>query len=176
MKPNRQSIIEITNVPKLWLGVCAGICCLALIGCEYAVPITSGPTRGIDKRLLGNWVSSDGKNTMKVRRLDDSIYIVSFNGYLFRAYHSDIDDAPLASVQDIDSSERKYCYRKWNLTDDGRALVLHSVNNKVVPKEIKDSGAVQQLLRKHLNDPELYKDETRFTKKSQPATERTGLR
>ena len=75
---------------KLALVAVAIVCCLSLSGCEgdYAVPITSGPTRKIDQRLLGNWVSKDGTDKMKVRRLNDSIAIVSYNGDLYRAFHS----------------------------------------------------------------------------------------
>jgi hypothetical protein len=49
---------------------------------------------------------------MKVRRLDDSIYIVSYNGDLFRAFIQMLP-RPFVSVQDIDSPDRKYAYFKW---------------------------------------------------------------
>jgi hypothetical protein len=39
----------------------------------------------VQERLLGDWVSLDGKENMKVRRLDDNIYIVYYDGDLFRA-------------------------------------------------------------------------------------------
>jgi hypothetical protein len=45
---------------------------------------------------------------MKVRRLDDSVYIVYYDGDLFRAYHSDIEKTPFISVQDLNSSDRQY--------------------------------------------------------------------
>jgi hypothetical protein len=151
---------------KFRFGMIVALCSYALVGCEYEVPITPTPTRKVDERLLANWASRNGKDMMKVRRLDDFIYIVSYNGYLFRAYHSDIDQASFVSVQDIDSAERKYCYRTWRLTDDGQTLVLHTVNNKVIPKETKDPAVVRKLLRENLNNPELLKDETHFTKRT----------
>jgi len=58
------------------LGIVAVVCCLAFSGCEYEVPITSKPTRKIDKRLLGDWLEKDSGPTgkeklqMKVRKLD----------------------------------------------------------------------------------------------------------
>lgn len=89
---------------KLALGIVAAACLLSFSGCgDFEVPITSGPTRKVDQRLLGNWVSSDGTEKMKVRRLNDSIYIVSYNGDLYQAFHSDVGKAPFVSVQDIDS-------------------------------------------------------------------------
>jgi hypothetical protein len=41
--------------------------------CEYEAPITPSPTQKVQKRLLGDWTSTDGKEKMKVRKLDDSV-------------------------------------------------------------------------------------------------------
>src|SRR6266513_6510162 len=51
-----------------------------------------------------DWVSLDGKENMRVRRLDDSTYVVYYDGDLFRAYHSDVAEIPFATVQDLNSS------------------------------------------------------------------------
>src|SRR5205823_11761729 len=74
-----------------WLRVVAvaiGLCSLAFTACQYDVPITSGPTRKVQERLLGDWTSADGREKLKLRSLDDSAYIVYYDGDLFRAYHS----------------------------------------------------------------------------------------
>jgi hypothetical protein len=76
----------------------------------------------VQERLLGDWTSADGKEKLKLRRLDDSIYIVYYDGDLFRAYHSDVADTPFASVQDINSNDRKYAFVVWKLSDDGKHL------------------------------------------------------
>ena len=149
---------------KLTLTLVTAVCGFAFSGCEYEVPITAKPTRKVDERLLGDWTSKDGKEKMKVRRLDDLIYIVAYNGDLSRAYHSDVGKLALVSVQDIDSEGRKYAYLAWKLSDDGKVLGLRVVNTKVVPKEVKDSASVQKLLEKNLQNPELFEDETQFTK------------
>jgi len=145
-------------------GVVVSLCILAFSACEYEVPITSSPTRKVEERLLGNWSSLDGKEKMKVRRLDDSIYIVYFDGDLFRAYHSDVTDTPFVSVQDINSSDRKYAYVVWKLSDDGKRLSLRSVQSKVVPKEQKDSATVAELLKENAKNPELFGEEIEFKK------------
>jgi len=67
-----------------------GVCSLACTACQYGVPITSDTTRKVQERLLGDWTSSDGKEKLKLRSLDDSVYIVYYDGDLFRAYHSDV--------------------------------------------------------------------------------------
>ncbi len=149
---------------KLALVAVAVVCCLSFSGCEgdYAVPITSGPTRKIDQRLLGNWVSKDGTDKIKVRSLDASIYIISYNGDLYRGFHSDVDKTFFISAQDIDSADRKYAYLAYKLSDDGKRLELRAVNTKIIPKETKTSVKVQKLLKINSKSTELFGDEGQF--------------
>ena len=150
---------------ELLFGVLAAVCWLAVSGCEYEVPITANPTRKVDARLIGDWTAKkDEKEKMKVRKLDDSTYIVSYDDNLCRAYHSDVGKAPLVSVQNIDSVQRKYFYFTWNLSPDGKQLTLRLVNDKVIPDDVKDSASVQKLLEKNLQNPNLFKEEALFTK------------
>jgi hypothetical protein len=157
--------VSSSNLSRLrGFGVAVSFCTLLFTGCQYDVPITSGPTRKVQKRLLGDWTSDDGKEKLKLRSLDDSIYIVYYDGDLFRAYHSDVAETPFATVQDLDSSDRKYAYVIWKLSDDSRNLRLRSVSDKVVPKETKDSAAVVALLKKNARNPELFGEEIEFRK------------
>jgi hypothetical protein len=150
-----------------WLrvvGVAIGLCSLAFTACQYEIPITSAPTRKVQEQLLGNWKSTDGKEELRVRSLDDSVYIIYYDGDLFRAYHSDVAETSLASVQDLNSSDRKYAYVIWKLSDDGKNLRLRSVNDKIVPKETKDSATIFALLTKNARNPELFGEEIEFRK------------
>lgn len=149
-----------------WLraGITIGVCCLAFAACQYEVPITAAPTRNVQEQLLGNWRSSDGKEELKLRRLEDSVYIVYYDGDLFRAYHSDVAETPFATVQDLNSNDRKYAYMVWKLSDDGEHLRLRNVSDKVVPKETKDSATVVALLTKNARNPELFGEEIEFRK------------
>jgi hypothetical protein len=147
-------------------GFCVAICLgvLAFTACKYDVPITQSSTRKVQEQLLGNWVSLDGKENMRVRRLDDSTYVGYYDGDLFRAYHSDIGDTPFVSVQDLNSNDRKYAFIVWKLSDDGKRLSLRSVNDKVIPKETKDSAAIVALLTKNAGNPDLFGEEIEFRK------------
>ncbi len=149
---------------RLGFGVAICLSILAFAACEYEVPITPSPTCGVQERLLGDWVSLDGKEQMKVRRLDESIYIVYFDGDLFRAYHSDVAETPFVSVQDINSSNRKYAYVVWKLLDDGKRLSLRNVKSTVIPKEQKDSARIAELLKENAKNPELFGEEIEFNK------------
>ena len=146
------------------LGVTFVLFSLALGACQYDVAITSSPTRKVREQLLGNWRSSDGKEELKLRRLDDSIYIVYYDGDLFRAYHSDVAETPFATIQDLNSSDRKYAYLVWKLSDDGKHLSLRNVSDKVISKEIKDSDTVTALLTKNASKSELFGEEIEFRK------------
>jgi hypothetical protein len=146
---------------RLVLGV---VVCLCIGACEYEIPITPGPTGKVQEQLLGNWVSTDGKENMRVRRLDDSTYIVYYDGDLFRAYHSDVAETPFASVQDLNSNDRKYAYVVWKLSDNDKRLSLRNVNRKVIPKETGDSATVAALLTKNVRNPELFGEEIEFRK------------
>jgi hypothetical protein len=140
------------------------LCVLALAACQYEAPITSTPTRKVQEQLLGNWISNDGNENMRVRRLDDSTYVVYYDGDLFRAYHSDLAETPFASVQDLNSNDRKYAYVIWKVSDDGKRLTLGSINNKIIPKETKGSAAVAALLTKNARNPGLFGEEIEFRK------------
>lgn len=146
------------------LGAAICLCALAVAGCQYEIPITSSPTRKVEPGLLGDWTSADGKEKLKLRSLDDSVYIVYYDGDLFRAYHSDVAETPFATVQDLNSNDRKYVYIIWKLSDDGNNLRLKNVNNKVVPKETKDPAAVVAVLTRNARNPELFGEEIEFRK------------
>jgi hypothetical protein len=150
--------------PRVVCSVIAYLCVLAFNACQYEVSITSSPTRKVQEQLLGNWVSLDGKENMRVRRLDDSTYVVYYDGDLFRAHHSDVAEMPLVSVQDLNSNDRKYAYVVWKLSDDSKRLSLRNVSDKVIPKETKDSAAVAALLTKNVRNPELFGEEIEFRK------------
>jgi hypothetical protein len=104
-------------------------------------------------------VSLDGKENMRVRRLDDSTYVVYYDGDLFRAYHSDVAETPFASIQDLNSNDRKYAYVVWKLEDDGQRLSLRNVSSKVIPKETRDSATVAALLTKNARNADLFGEE-----------------
>jgi len=144
------------------LGVTFCLCTLAFSACQYEVPITSDPTRKVQERLLGDWTSADGKEKLKLRRVDDSVYIVYYDGDLFRAYHSDVAETPFASVQDINSNDRKYAFVVWKLSDDGKRLSLRNVTDKVIPKETRDSATLVALLEKNVHNPDLLGEEIEF--------------
>ena len=101
---------------------------------------------------------------MRVRRLDDGTYVVYYDGDLFRAYHSVVAETAFASVQDLNSNNRKYAYVVWKLSDDGKRLNLRNVNPKVIPKESRDSATVAALLTKSARNPGLFGEEIEFRK------------
>ena len=53
--------------------------------CIYEAPLTEAPTRKIDERLIGDWVSVEEKpSAIQIRKFDDSNFIL-IDGVLFTA-------------------------------------------------------------------------------------------
>ena len=137
---------------------------LGLGACQYSVPITEQPTRQVETRLLGDWVSTDGRASIKIRKLGQSTYIVSYNGVLFQAFHSDLSGIPFLSVQELETRDRSYSYLTYRLSEDGTKLYLRMVNDEVVPRETKDVSSIQRILKSNLQNPALFRNEDEFTK------------
>ncbi len=137
--------------------------CLAFTACNFDAPLTDGPTRKIDDRLLGKWVGTDGNDAVMVivRRLDDSNYVVADNNDLYRAFHSDFAGQPFLSVQNLQpgSDDRKYTYMTWQLSADGKQLVLRSVNPKVIPEQKTPTAGMQKLIKENLKNPAFFNEE-----------------
>jgi hypothetical protein len=134
-----------------------------LAACQYSVPITERPTRNVEIKLIGNWVSADGRETIKIRTLSQSTYIVSYNGVLFQAFHSDLSGIPFLSVQELETRERSYSYT-YRLSDDGAKLYLRLINDEVVPRDTKDVASIQRLLKGNVHNPASFRNEDEFTK------------
>jgi len=143
--------------------------CLLVGGCNYDVPITSGPTRRVEAGLLGTWVTqrkdSPKPDEMKVRQLDGFIYIIAYNGDLYRAYHSDVDKVPFVTVQDIETADRKYAYFTWQLSADGAVLTLSPVSTRLVPPTTANSATIQRILAENADNPNLLLEPVQFTHK-----------
>lgn len=143
---------------------------LFLAGCDYDVPITAGPTRPVDSRLLGTWVRYDQgekkDELMNVRKLDDFNYAVAIDGDIYRVFHSDHANLPFVSAQDLNSDSRKYVYYTWRLSEDAAQLILRRVKQEVIPDGAKDSATIQHLLTEHVSDPKLLDQDLVFTRKA----------
>jgi hypothetical protein len=77
-----------------------------------------------------------------------------------------VAEMPFASVQDLNSNDRKYAYVVWKLSDDGKRLSLRNVSNKIIPKETRDSATVAAILTKNARNPQLFGEEIEFRKRS----------
>ena len=155
---------------KLGLAGLLALHCLLISGCDYEVPLTPAPTHKIDTRLLGDWVARD-KDTqkeegMKVRKLDDSTYVVSMiHGDIYRVYHSDFAGVAFVSAQDLNSDDRKYVYYRWSLSADGHQLTLQAVSTGVIPEGTKPGSVIKKLIEQNLANPKLFREEQPFTRK-----------
>lgn len=138
---------------------------LLFTGCNYELPLTAKPTRNIDARLLSVWLGGDdGKDTMVVRSLDNTTYVVAMDDDLYRAFHSDFAGTAFLSVQEL-NHERLYLYLTATLSADGNQLTLRTVSTKVVPEGTKGRAALQKLIKANLANPQLLGEPLVFMRK-----------
>lgn len=153
------------------LALAVALAAFALTGCNYDFALTEQPTQKVDVRLIGNWVAVDKDNgkqeSMQVRRLDDTTYVVAFDEDIYRAFHSDFAGQPFLSVQNLQpgGDERKYLVMTWALSADASQLTLRTVSIKVVPESTKDRVALQRLIQANLANPKLCGDPLIFNRK-----------
>lgn len=146
-----------------------GATALLLTGCDYDAPLTPAPTHQIDARLLGDWEpvkKDDPKDpAMHVRQWDESTYAIAIEDDVYRVYHSDFAGTAFVSAQDLNSSDRKYCYYTWALSADSNQLTLRRVRNELVPEKTMPAAAIQQLIKVNLANPKLLDEPLVFTRK-----------
>ena len=154
---------------KMIRALLIGAGCFFFNSCDFEIPLTVKPTRTIDSRLLGDWVfvnvNAQKIEYMNVRKLDDSTYVVSSDGELYRAYHSDFAGTAFLSVQELTVTVGKYLYMTYQVSADGTKLGLKSVNTKVIPETTKGQAALQELIKQNLANPKLFDDEVLYTRK-----------
>jgi hypothetical protein len=131
---------------------------------QYRSPITEEPTRHIDGSLVGDWLSNDQKIRIKVRKLDGSNYVVTYNGIVFQAFHSDVSGVSFLSVQELETTDRSFTYLAYRTSEGGTKLHLRVVNKEIVPDDAQDSAAIRALLKQNLNNPLLFHTEAVFTR------------
>jgi|CXWL01.1.fsa_nt_gi hypothetical protein len=147
---------------SVWLLVATA---LLLAGCNYDVPLTARATRNVDARLLGVWIGAeDSKDTMVVRQLDETTYVVAMDDDLYRAFHSDFAGTAFLSVQEL-NRDRLYTCVTATLSADGNQLTVRTISTKVVPDGTKGRAALQKLIKANLANPALYGDPGVFTRK-----------
>lgn len=144
------------------------VAALLLAGCNYDVALTDQPTRNIDEHLIGNWLGGeDGKETMIVRQLSDTTYVVAYDDAIYRAFHTDYAGTAFVSVESLQSGSEhgKYVYMSWVLSADGNRLTLRSVSTKLIPEETKGRAALQKLIKDNLANPALFNEPMVFSRK-----------
>jgi hypothetical protein len=156
-----------TNASRNRLAGLLGLALLTVVltACgQYSAPITEQATRKINATLIGDWASADRKVRIKIRELNETAYVVTYNGILFKAFHSDFSGVSFVSVQELETPERSFTYLAYRTSDDGQKLYLRLVNKEVIPDDVQTASAVRLLLRDNLQNPALFHTEQTFIK------------
>jgi hypothetical protein len=140
--------------------------------CIYEAPLTQTPTRKIDERLIGDWVSVEEKpSVIQIRKFDDSNFILIDGGTVYRVFHSDFEGISFLSLQNLETngtSARKFAVIDYRFEQPDRVRA-RAVSKDTVPESLRTPSELQKSLRAHLKDPQLFNKEeivyTRQTKK-----------
>jgi hypothetical protein len=139
--------------------------------CIYEAPLTESPTRKIDERLIGDWVSVEEKpSVIQIRKLDDSNFILIDGGTVYRVFHSDFESINFLSLQNLEtngSSARKFAFVDYRFEQPNQVRA-RAVNKEVVSEGLRTTSELQKSLRDHLRDPQLFnKEEIVYTRKTE---------
>jgi hypothetical protein len=148
----------------------AALLFLLLGGCIYDAPLTQLPTRKIDERLIGDWVSMEATpGTIQIRKFDDSNFILIDGGNTYRVFHSDFEGISFLSVQNLDSaggSARRFAFIDYQFEQPDRVRA-RAVNKEVISESLRTTAEIQKSLREHLPDAHLFnKEEIVYTRKT----------
>lgn len=144
---------------------------LFLLGsCIYEAPLTESPTRKIDERLIGDWISvEENPSVVQVRKFDDFNFVLIDGGNIYRVFHSDFEGVNFLSVQNLDttgSSARKFAFIDYRFEEPDKVRA-RAVNKDVVPETLRTASALQKSVHEHLKDPRFFnKDEIVYTRKT----------
>jgi hypothetical protein len=148
----------------------AALLFLLLGGCIYDAPLTESPTRKIDERLIGDWVSVEEKpDTIQIRKFDDSNFILIDGANIYRVFHSDFENISFLSVQNLDSSgssARRFAFIDYQFEQPNRVRA-RAINKDVISESLRTTAEIQKNLREHLQDKHLFnKEEIVYTRKT----------
>ena len=143
---------------------------LLLSSCIYDAPLTESPTRKIDERLIGDWVSVEEKpSVIQIRKFDDRNFVLIDGGNVYRMFHSDLEGINFLSLQNLETngdSARKFAFIDYRFEQPDRVRA-RAINKSVIPDSLRTTSVLQQSVRDHLKDAQLFnKEEIVYTRKS----------
>ena len=138
--------------------------------CIYEAPLTQTPTRKIDERLIGDWVSVEEKpSVIQIRKFDDWNFILIDGGNVYRVFHSDFEGLNFLNLQNLDNnstSARRFALIDYRFEQPDRVRA-RALNKDTVPESLRTTSELQKGLRAHLKDPQLFnKEEIVYTRQT----------
>ena len=156
------------------------IACLATVGCDFTVPLSTTPGPEIDKSLVGLWVR--GQSTNQVERLlilpfDMHSYMIAFpahksDGLFAKATPCLCSGKTLVQLQWIGTAggrlpddDRIYQIVSYALAGD--ALSIRLVNTAVIDKGITSSAELARAIAENIGRADLFDEPLVFKRAEQ---------
>lgn len=127
---------------------------LLLAGCEVDFPLTARPTRPVESRLTGDWVSADRTTRLLIRPWDATTYVAVIDDDIYRAFHTDHAGLPLIAAQEFDPAAGQFVHLVWKLSDDGERLTLRVLRDEVLRDSSANRAALQRAIEQNRDHPD----------------------
>lgn len=149
---------------------------LLLCGCIYEVPVVEEAVIPVDPALTGTWqeIPDEGKladsaDRMVVLAFSANEYIVAFSptddAIYYRAYLIKVDDLMLVQLKMLElAGDKKKSYLVCRYAVQDGILTVETLNADVVSDDIKDSAALRETLLANRDNPDLFKEQSRYRK------------
>ena len=109
-------------------------------------------------------------SVIQIRKFDDTNFVLIDGRNIYRMFHSDFEGINFLSLQNLDtngSSARKFAFIDYRFERPDRVRA-RAINKSVIPDTLRTSSALQQSVRDHLKDAQLFnKEEIVYTRKTE---------
>ena len=150
---------------------------IALLGCDYTVPLLSTPTADIDGSALGLWqrTKDDGSTEeLLVLPLSRKEYLVSYpagnatsmfaKACLWHSGTMTLVQLNWFGTAKAESPKDKRTYQFAAYTVAGDEIRIRLLNTKVVNKDIGSSEALLKAIEENKSNPSLFRQKMLFKK------------
>ncbi len=143
--------------------------CALIGGCVYTVPLVKTPKIEIGSAVVGLWELQENKESperMLVLPLSKKECLVSYSDketLYFRACLAKVADKTIVQLQvigggggGVPDDNRIYQYAEYKV--EGDTLTVRMLNDEVIDRDIDSTRALTKAIKKHIDDPNLFKD------------------